>query len=69
MRRRSTKPSSLVKHVGKIGYLQLGFAHQGVMFLFETSTDWYEQFQELIDTITDLGGMVIDDHGHDHDED
>ena len=60
---------SLVKHVGKIGYLQLGFAHQGVMFLFETSTDWYEQFQELIETITDLGGMVIDDHGHNHDED
>ena len=60
---------SLVKHVGKIGYLQLGFAHQGVMFLFETSTDWYEQFQELIDTITDLGGMVIDDQGHNHDED
>jgi hypothetical protein len=39
------------------------------MFLFETSTDWYEQFQELIDTITDLGGMVIDDQGHNHDED
>jgi hypothetical protein len=60
---------SLVKHVGQIGYLQLGFAHQGVMFLFETSTDWYEQFQELIETVTDLGGMVLDDHDHDHDED
>jgi hypothetical protein len=60
---------SLVKHVGQIGYLQLGFAHQGVMFLFETSTDWYEQFQELIETVTDLGGIVVDDHDHDHDED
>jgi hypothetical protein len=60
---------SPVKHVGQIGYLQLGFAHQGVMFLFETSTDWYEQFQELIETVTDLGGMVLDDHDHDHDED
>ncbi|MDR3746109.1 MAG: hypothetical protein P4K80_08270 [Acidobacteriaceae bacterium] len=65
----------LVKYVGKVGYLQLGFAHQGVMFLFETSTEWYEQFQELIETVTDLGGMVLDDdgcghdHGHDHDED
>ncbi len=57
----------LVKHVGKIGYLQLGFAHQGVMFLFETSTEWYEQFQELIETVTDLGGMVLDDHDHDED--
>ena len=58
---------TLVKHVGKIGYLQLGFAHQGVMFLFETSTDWYEQFQELIETVTDLGAIVVDDHDHDED--
>ncbi len=52
---------SLVKHVGKLGYLQLGFAHQGVMFLFETSTEWYERFQELLETVTDLGGIVVDD--------
>jgi hypothetical protein len=52
---------SLVKHVGKLGYLQLGFAHQGIMFLFETSTEWYERFQELLETVTDLGGMVVDD--------
>ena len=56
---------SLVKHVGQIGYLQLGFAHQGVMFLFETSTEWYEQFQELIETVTDLGGIVVDYHDED----
>jgi len=52
---------SLVKHVGKLGYLQLGFAHQGIMFLFETSTEWYERFQELLETVTDLGGIVVDD--------
>jgi hypothetical protein len=52
---------SLVKHVGKLGYLQLGFAHQGVMFLFETSTEWYERFQELLETVTDIGGIVVDD--------
>jgi hypothetical protein len=55
----------LVKHVGKTGYLQLGFAHQGVMFLFETSTEWYDRFQELIETVTDLGGIVVDDHDDD----
>lgn len=52
---------SLVRHVGKLGYIQLGFPHQGVMFLFETSTEWYERFQELIETVTDLGGIVVDD--------
>ncbi|MDP9040098.1 MAG: hypothetical protein M3O02_12645 [Acidobacteriota bacterium] len=56
---------SLVGYVGKLGYLQLGFAHQGVMFLFETSTEWYERFQELLDTVTDLGGIVVDDNDED----
>jgi hypothetical protein len=55
----------LVNHVGKLGYLQLGFAHQGIMFLFETSTEWYEHFQELIETVTDLGGIVVDDRDSD----
>jgi len=52
----------LVRHVGKTGYLQLGFAHQGVMFLFETATEWYDNFQELMETVAELGGIVVDDH-------
>jgi hypothetical protein len=55
----------LVRHVGKIGYLQLGFAHQGVMFLFEVATDWYDTFQDLLETVGDLGGIVVDDRDPD----
>jgi hypothetical protein len=51
----------LVRHVGKVGYLQLGFAHQGVMFLFEVATDWYDSFQDLLETVSELGGIVVDD--------
>jgi hypothetical protein len=51
----------LLQHTGKTGYLQLGFAHQGVMFLYEAATDWYDQFQELMETVSDLGGIVVDD--------
>jgi hypothetical protein len=51
----------LMQHTGKTGYLQLGFAHQGVMFLYEAATDWYDQFQELMETVSNLGGIVIDD--------
>ena len=51
----------LVNHVGKVGYLQLGFAHQGVMFIFEIATDWYDTFQNLLDSVTELGGIVVDD--------
>jgi len=51
----------LVNHVGKVGYLQLGFAHQGVMFLFEVATEWYDSFQSLLETVTELGGLVVED--------
>jgi hypothetical protein len=55
----------LINHVGKTGYLQLGFAQQGVMFLFEISTDWYERFQQLMETVTDLGSVIVDDRDSD----
>lgn len=51
----------LIEHVGKTGYIQLGFAHQGVMFLYETETEWYARFQSLLDAISELGRIVIDD--------
>jgi hypothetical protein len=55
----------LINHVGKTGYLQLGFAQQGVMFLFETSTEWYERFQQLMESVTDLGSVIVDDRDSD----
>ena len=55
----------LVNYVGKVGYLQLGFAHQGVMFVFEVATDWYDRFQDLLETVSELGGIVLDDHESD----
>src|SRR3984885_10257454 len=50
----------LVNHVGKIGYLQLGFPYQGVMFIFEIATDWYDSFQSLLESVSDLGGIIVD---------
>ena len=50
----------LLKYVGKVGYLQLGFAHQGVMFLYETATDWYDRYQQWIEAVTELGTIQID---------
>ncbi len=58
----------LLQHTGKTGYLQLGFAHQGIMFLYETATDWYDQFQELMENVSDLGGIVVDDGDGDGDD-
>lgn len=55
----------LVNHVGKIGHIQLGFAHQGVMFLHELSTEWYERYQQLLESVDDLGGVVFEDEDED----
>jgi len=51
----------LMQHTGKTGYLQLGFAHQGVMFLYEAATEWYDQFQDLMEAVSDMGGLIVDD--------
>src|SRR5258708_23726082 len=47
--------------VGKVGCIQIGFPCQGVMFLYELSTDWYENFQRLESSADDYDGILIDD--------
>ena len=51
---------ALLPHAGKIGFLQLGFAHQGVVFVHETFTDWFEQYQELLESLDDLSDVVFE---------
>jgi hypothetical protein len=51
---------AIMSHAGKIGFLQLGFAYQGIMFVHETSTEWYEQYQELIESLDDMSDIVIE---------
>jgi hypothetical protein len=29
------------------------------MFLFETSTDWYDRFQELLESVSDMGDLIL----------
>jgi hypothetical protein len=52
-------------HTGKMGFVQLGWPHQGVMFIFEASTEWYERYQRLMDIAEDFGSIVIDEPGED----
>ncbi|HVC45635.1 MAG TPA: hypothetical protein VND90_00175 [Terracidiphilus sp.] len=58
----------LRKYAGKVGYIQLGFVHQGIAFLHETTTEWYERFQSLLEDVDSFHDIVIDDHEHGHDE-
>ena len=53
---------ALREHVGKIGFVQLGFVHGGVAFVHETASDWYERYEELIEAIDEFGiGDVVFD--------
>ena len=59
----------LRKYAGKLGYIQLGFIYQGIVFMHETTTEWYERDQSLLENLEAFHDIVIDDtHSHD-DED
>ena len=51
-------------YIGKSGFVQLGWPFQGIMFLFEASTDWYDRYQRLLDMAEDLG-ITMDEPGPD----
>ncbi len=61
----------LRKYAGMLGYIQLGFVYQGLVFLHETTTEWYERYQALLEDIESFQDIVIDDAhetGDDEDE-
>jgi hypothetical protein len=59
--RELSEAQGLLQHVGKTGYIQLGFANGGVIFLYETATEWYDLFQELMESVAELGQIIVDD--------
>jgi len=50
-------------YLGKTGFVQLGFAFQGVMMLYEASTEWYDHYRRLVEVAEDFGGIAIDESG------
>jgi hypothetical protein len=58
----------LVNYVGKLGYLQLGFAYQGVTYLHENSTQWYDRYQQLVEVVEEFGDIVIETGSEDEEE-
>jgi hypothetical protein len=55
----------LKTYVGKTGFVQLGWPHQGTVFLCELSTEWYERYQHLLDLAEEFGGFAIDEADQD----
>jgi len=48
-------------YIGKTGFVQLGFAHQGVMMVYEASTPWYDRYQNILEMAEDFAGLRIDE--------
>ena len=59
----------LRKYAGNLGYIQLGFVYQGLVFMHETTTEWYERFQTLLEDIEAFQDILIDDAQGGDDED
>lgn len=52
-------------YIGKTGFVQLGWPHQGCMFLYEASTEWYDRYQHLLEMSEDFSGITIDEPDED----
>jgi hypothetical protein len=52
---------------GRTGFVQLGWPHEGVVFLYEVATEWYERYQRLMDVAEEFGSIVIDESDQDED--
>jgi len=52
---------SLASYVGRVGYIQLGFVYQGIVLLHENTTEWYERYRQLLDSLDDFGEIILDD--------
>ena len=55
----------LKTYVGKTGFVQLGWAYQGCMFVYEAGTEWYDHYQRLRELADDVGGFMIDEPDQD----
>ncbi|MHB8302650.1 MAG: hypothetical protein ACYDC6_07435 [Acidobacteriaceae bacterium] len=59
------KANTLLAQVGKLGHIELAFAHQGILFVHETATEWYKRYRELVDIIDHLQELFEDDYDND----
>jgi hypothetical protein len=55
----------LKAYIGKTGFVQLGWAYQGCVFVYEAGTEWYERYQHLRELADDSGGFMIDEPDQD----
>jgi len=58
----------LKNYAGKTGFVQLGWAYQGCVFVYEANTEWYERYQRLRELAEDGGGFMFDEPDQDEEQ-
>lgn len=56
--REMEKLDRLFPHAGRVGHIELAFAHQGVLFVHESVTEWYRDYRELMDTLEGMEELL-----------
>ena len=52
------KVHRLFLEVGKLGHIELAFPHQGILFVHETSTEWYRNYREMVNSVDHLHELI-----------
>jgi len=50
----------LRSYVGKTGFVQLSWPNSGIMFVYETSTEWHGRYERLSEMAGEFDGLVFD---------
>jgi hypothetical protein len=58
----------LFLEIGKVGHIELAFAHQGILFVHETQTEWYREYRAMVNTVDSLQELIEDALDEDGDE-
>lgn len=62
------KLDRLFLEVGKVGHIELAFAHQGILFVHESATEWYRHYREMVNIVEDLQELIGKAYEDDSDE-
>ncbi|MGH9615582.1 MAG: hypothetical protein ACRD28_02490 [Acidobacteriaceae bacterium] len=48
----------LFLEIGKVGHIEMAFAHQGILFVHETQTEWYRDYRAMVNTVDSLQELI-----------
>ncbi len=62
------KLNRMFLEIGKVGHIELAFAHEGILFVHETQTEWYREYRAMVNTVDGLQEFIENALDEDIDE-